>query len=253
MAAPDSPYALYYWPSIPGRGEFVRLVLEQAAVPYDDVARRPVDDGGGVPALMAQVKGDRSGIRPLAPPILVHDELRLAQMPVICAYLAARHGLVPADEARRFEAMQLQLTLVDLIAEIHDTHHPVAKGDYYEAQKDEAQRYAAHFVAVRLPKFLGYFEAVLQANVAGQGRALLGESHSYVDLTMAQVLRGLAYAFPRALAAVSPKIPGLIALHDAVEALPNIAAFRASDRCLPFNEHGIFRHYPELDSEPSAL
>lgn len=251
MAANDSPYALYYWPFIPGRGEFVRLVLEQAAVPYDDVGRRPEDDGGGVPALMAQMKGDGAGIRPLAPPILVHGAVRLAQMPVICAYLAARHGLVPDDEAQRFEAMQLQLTLVDLIAEIHDTHHPVAKGDYYEAQKDEARRYAAHFVSVRLPKFLGYFEAVLQANAAGGGHALLGDSLSYVDLTMSQVLRGLAYAFPKALAAVSPTIPGLVALHDAVEALPSIAAFRASDRCMPFNEHGIFRHYPELDVEPS--
>ena len=251
MAADDSPYALYYWPFIPGRGEFVRLVLEEAAVPYDDVGRRPEDDGGGVPALMAQMQGHGAGIRPLAPPILMHGALRLAQMPVICAYLAARHGLVPDDEAQRVEAMQLQLTLVDLIAEIHDTHHPVAKGDYYEVQKDEAQRYAAHFISVRLPKFLGYFEAVLQANAAGGGRALLGDSLSFVDLTMAQVLRGLAYAFPKALAAASPKIPGLIALHDAVEARPNIAAFRASDRCLPFNEKGIFRRYPELDVDPS--
>jgi glutathione S-transferase len=249
MAGSEAPYSLYYWPSLPGRGEFVRLVLEQAAAPYDDVARRPAAEGGGVPAMLAQLRGTGSGLRPLAPPVLVHGELRLSQMPNICAWLAARHGLVPDDDAARAEALQLQLTLADLVAEVHDTHHPVGKGDYYEDQKPEAKRYAAQFVAQRLPKFLRYFEAVLQANPHGQGRYLLGASLTYVDLSMDQLLRGLAYAFPRAFDSLLPEIPGLLALRDHVDALPRIAEYRASSRCIPFNESGIFRCYPELDRE----
>lgn len=251
MADAEAPYSLYYWPVLPGRGEFVRLVLEQAGAAYDDVARRPKEEGGGIPAIMAQLQGEGAGLRPLAPPVLVHGTLRLAQMPNICAYLAERHGLVPDDAAARAEALQLQLTLVDLIAETHDTHHPAGVGQYYEDQKDQALVYTRQFVDQRMPKFLRYFEAVLVANDAGQGRHLVGGSLSYVDLTMDQVLRGLEYAFPRAYARYAPELPGLVALREHVDALPAIAAYRSSERCLPFNEHGIFRRYPELDLVPS--
>lgn len=247
MTASAAPYSLYYWPFIPGRGEFVRLVLEQAGVPYEDVARRPEAEGGGVPAIMAQLRGTGPGLRPLAPPVLVHGTLRLAQMPLLCAWLGERHGLVANDDAVRAEALQLQLTIADLVAETHDTHHPVGKGDYYEDQKPEAKRTAGQFVAQRLPKFLRWFESVLQANPHGQARHLVGGSLTYVDLSMNQLLRGLAYAFPRAFAAIEPEIPGLLALRDMVDALPRIAEYRASPRCIPFNEHGIFRRYPELD------
>ncbi|MEX1367580.1 MAG: glutathione S-transferase, partial [Nannocystaceae bacterium] len=189
MAHDDAPgsldYRLYYWPSIPGRGEFVRLVLEQAGAAYDDVARRPEEDGGGIPALLACLRGEGPGLRPLAPPVLVHGSRRLAQMPNVCAYLAARHGLAPSDEGGRAEALQLQLTLVDLIAETHDTHHPVGKSQYYEEQQDAALVYTRQFVDHRMPKFLRYFESVLQANRSGGGRYLVGDALSYVDLTMA--------------------------------------------------------------------
>lgn len=245
-------YTLYYWPGLPGRGEFVRLILEQAGVPYDDVARRPKDEGGGPGAIMQILSAPGPGLRPLAPPVLVHGDVRLAQMPNVCAYLGARHGLAPTGEVERFEAMQLQLTLADLISEAHDTHHPVSTGLYYEDQKPEAVRAARSFVDQRMPKFLRYFEAVLQANQKAPGRHLIGGELSYVDLSMDQVLRGLDYAFPRAFAHWSTEIPGLLALRDRVDALPNIAAYRKSPRCLPFNEHGLFRRYPELDLVPAG-
>lgn len=244
----DDHYELYYWPALPGRGEFVRLVLEQAGASYEDVGRRSADQGGGAPAIVAMLRSEEApGLRPLAPPILVHGDLRLAQMPNICAYLGAHHDLAPADPRGRFEAMQLQLTVADLVAEAHDTHHPVGKADYYEEQKPEALRYARGFVDLRMPKFLAYFETVLQQS---RGEWLVGDRLSYVDLSLTQVLRGLDYAFPKAAAAHRSKIPGLEALRARVDALPAIAAYRASDRCLPFNEHGIFRHYPELDLAP---
>lgn len=248
----DAPYALYYWPGIPGRGEFVRLVLEQAGAAYDDVARRPKEDGGGIPAMMRCLAGEGPGLRPLAPPVLVHGERRLAQMPNVCAYLAARHGLVPSDEGTRAEALQLQLTVADLVAETHDTHHPVGKGLYYEDQKEQALAYARQFVDQRMPKFLRYLESVVRANAAGGGRHLVGDGLSYVDLAMDQVLRGLEYAFGRAYAHYAPELPGLVALREHVDALPAIAAYRASERCLPFDEHGIFRRYPELDLLPAS-
>jgi glutathione S-transferase len=243
----DPLYTLYYWPGLPGRGEFVRLVLEQAGVAYDDIARRPKQQGGGPAAIMRQLASKQPGLVPLAPPILVHGQLRLAQMPNICAWLAARHGLVAADDDARAEAMQLQLTIADLIDEVHATHHPLGSSLYYEDQKPEALRNATQFVQQRLGKFLRYFEVVVQANEAGRGRHLLGDSLSYVDLAMNQVLHGLAYAFPRALGRIEGELPGLVALREHVDALPNIAAYRASPRWQPFNESGIFRRYPELD------
>lgn len=250
MATPD--YVLYYWPSLPGRGEFVRLILEQAGVPYDDIARRPKEQGGGPAAIMRILAAAGPGLRPLAPPVLVHGNVRLAQMPNICAYLGARHGLAPSDELGRVEAMQLQLTLADVIAEAHDTHHPVGKNLYYEQQKAEALRYTLGFVDERMPKYLRYFEAVLQENPAAAGRHLIGDALSYVDLSMNHVLRGLEYAFPNAFAHWSREVPGLLALRDRIDSLPNIAAYRASPRCLPFGEQGIFRFYRELDLVPNA-
>lgn len=249
MTNADAPYALYYWPMLPGRGEFVRLVLEQAGVQYDDVARRPADEGGGVPALFALLKAPGPGMAPLAPPVLVHGEFRLAQTPSICAYLGALHGLAPESEGARAEAMQLQLTLADLVAETHDTHHPVGTGEYYEDQKVEALRKSRHFVDMRMPKFLRYFERVLQAN---GGEHLVGNGLSYVDLSMNQVMRGLEYAFPRAYAHYRGELPGLIALRERVDGLERIAAYRASERCIDFNEDGIFRAYPELDLVPGG-
>lgn len=242
-------YALYYWPALPGRGEFVRLVLEQAGATYDDVGRRPASEGGGPGAVVAILKAAGPGIRPLAPPVLVHQELRIAQVANICAYLGARHGLAPSDEGGRAEALQLQLTIADLVGEAHDTHHPVATALYYEDQKPEALRRTRGFVDQRMPKFLRYFEAVLRDN---GGQFLVGDSLSYVDLSMNQLVRGLAYSLPRAFARFGPELPGLLGLRERVDALTNIAAYRESDRCLAFNEAGIFRAYPELDLEPEV-
>jgi glutathione S-transferase len=238
----EPEYSLYYWPSIPGRGEFVRLVLEQAGVAYDDVARRR-----GPKAIIEILAADEPGIYPLAPPVLVHGDLRIAQTAVICVYLGARHELVANDQDGGAATMQLALTIADLVNEAHDTHHPVGTSSYYEEQKAEALRRAREFVDRRMPKFLRYFEKVLQQ---GGGEYLIGGELSCVDLAMNQLLRGLEYAFPRAFAHYARELPGLLTLRARVDALPNIAAYRRSDRCLPFSEDGIFRHYPELDLEP---
>jgi glutathione S-transferase len=238
-------YELYYWPTIQGRGEFVRLLLEEAGAPYLDVARLPISADGGVPAMIKLMRGH--GLLPLAPPFLKHGDLVLAQTANILLYLAPRHGLLPADEKSRFAANQLQLTIADLVAEVHDTHHPIASSLHYEDQKPEALRRSADFVGKRLPKFVDYFERALQNN---GGINLVGATLSYVDLSMFQVLSGLGYAFPRAMARVAPAIPGLVALRDRVALRPRIAAYLGSSRRLQFNETGIFRRYPELDIEP---
>jgi glutathione S-transferase len=240
----QAPYRLYYWPSIPGRGEFVRLVLEQAGARYEDVARH-----AGYKAILEQLRMAGPGLRPFAPPILVHGKVRVAQTANICAYLGARHGLAPNDEIGRYEAMQLQLTISDLLGETHDTHHPVGVHLYYEDQKPEALNRTRGFIDQRMGKYLRYFETVLQDN---GGQYMVGDALTYVDLSINQTLRGLEYAFPRAFAALSNELPGLLALRDRVDALPNIVAYRGSERGLPFSEDGLFRHYPELDFEPSA-
>jgi glutathione S-transferase len=238
----DAPYELYYWPSIQGRGEFVRLALEEAGAPYTDVARGP----GGMAAMMKILGGGAHGIPPFAPPFLVSGALTIAQTASILHYLAPRHGLVPDDEAARLAANQLMLTVADFVNEVHDTHHPVATGLYYEDQKPEAARRAQGFTTERIPKFLGYFEGILE-HAKGRERHLIGTSTSYVDLALFQVMSGLEYAFPRALKKLAPTLPRLTALATRVTERPRIAAYLASERRLPFNEQGIFRHYPELD------
>lgn len=232
-------YELFYWPTIQGRGEFVRLLLEESGAPYVDVARRPESEGGGAAAIMRLLRDPALEVPPFAPPILRVGSLVIAQTANVCAFLAARHDLVPRDDARRIPAHQIQLTIGDLVAEAHDTHHPVAVGRYYEEQKAEAARRAEDFRSARMPKFLGWFDRTL-----GDREGLLG-SFSYVDLSLFQILSGLEYAFPRSFArCVTPR---LLALRDRIAARPRIAAYLASPRRLPFGEHGIFRRYPELD------
>jgi len=236
-------YELYYWPEIQGRGEFVRLALEDADADYVDVARLPKR---GMPALMRFLESRSVERLPFAPPFLKAGKLVIAQTANILLYLGPRLGLVPKDEAIRLWAHQLQLTIADCVAEIHDTHHPISGGLYYEEQKREAKRRAADFRAERLPKFLDYFEQVLQRS-AKRTNYLVGKEVSYVDLSMFQMIVGLRYAFPRAMARLEPKHPRLAALHDRVSARPRIAAYVSSPRRLPFNQQDIFRHYPELD------
>jgi glutathione S-transferase len=238
-------YELYYWPTIQGRGEFVRLALEESGSEYIDVARER-GKGAGVPRLMRLLEGREKGELPFAPPFLKAGRMVIAQTANILLYLGDRHGLAPKEESGRLMTHQLQLTIADLVVEAHDTHHPIASGLYYEDQKKEARQRARDFLANRVPKYLGYFEQVLARNARGRGW-LVGARLSYADLSLFQVLAGLEYAFPRTMKRVSSRYGRVKALRVAVENRPRIAAYLHSDRRIPFNEEGIFRHYPELE------
>jgi len=235
-------YELYYWPEIQGRGEFVRLALEEAAAGYVDVARQD----GGEDAMLALLDDERVARRPFAPPFLKAGRQLIGQTANILLFLGARHDLSPADEAGRLWTHQLQLTIADLVAEVHDTHHPIASSLYYEDQRREAKRRAVDLREQRLPKFLGYFERVLTRN-ARAADYLVGRRLTYADLSVFQVIEGLRYAFPNAMTSLEAQCPALVRLHDRVCSRPRIAAYLASPRRLPFNEQGIFRHYRELD------
>jgi glutathione S-transferase len=237
-------YELYYWPSIQGRGEFVRLALEQAGAAYVDVARS--DEAGGAAALMRALGDKTAKHPPYAPPFLKDGDLVIGQTAAILLHLGPKLGLAPTDESGRLWTHQIQLTVTDLVKEIHDTHHPVASGLYYTDQKAEALRGAKPFLGERLPKYLGWFERILAVNPA-PGGWMVGEAVTYADLSAFQIVEGLRYAFPRAAARVLAATPRLAALRDQVAALPNIAAYLASPRRIAFNEDGIFRRYPELD------
>lgn len=239
-------YLLYYWPGIQGRGEFVRLALEEAGAAYVDVARGREEDGQGVRALMALLK-DRDGApAPFAPPVLKDGEIVIPHVANILMYLGPRLGLASGHEGQRHVLNGLQLTITDLVAEVHDTHHPIANSLYYEDQKPEAKRRSADFLSHRAPKFLSYFEDVLARNPDGPAHAF-GAGLTYVDLSLFQAIEGLTYAFPRAMAGFAERYPNLAVLRSAVAQRPNIAAYLRSDRRRRFNENGIFRHYPELD------
>lgn len=223
-------FELFYWPELQGRGEFVRLALEDAGAAYVDVAR----EAGGMKRMQALLREQRG----FAPPLLRAGQLVLAQTASILHWLAPRIGLAPTQEAARSRLSQAQLTIADWLVEVHDTHHPIASSLYYEEQKREAQRRSQLFLAQRLPKYLAYFEA----------SARPGKRISYVDLSSFQMIEGLRYAFPRAMRRLERRYPDIVALHDRVSRRPRLRAYLDSERRLPFNQQGIFRHYPELDA-----
>ncbi|TKA20991.1 glutathione S-transferase [Xanthomonas euvesicatoria] len=232
-------YQLYYWTGLQGRGEFVRLALEDAGAAYTDVARIQGDE-----VMTAFLQGEQVGAQPFAPPFLKAGDVVVAQVAAILHFIGPQLQLVPDSEPQRLQALQLQLTIADLVAEVHDTHHPIATGLYYEDQQAEAAKRAQDLCENRLPKFLGYFEQVLQQ--AG-GTHVLG-THSYVDLSLFQLFSGLEYMFPRRMATLAKNLPGLKALQRHVAQRPRVAAYLASERRVAFNTNGIFRHYPELDA-----
>ena len=232
-------YELYYWPGIQGRGEIPRLILEDAGADYVDIGR----ERGGVGRMERVLAGREPALLPFAPPFLRAGRLWLAQSAQIASFLGERLGLAPASEQPRLAARTIMLTIADLLDEAHDTHHPLAVERYYEEQKAAAKQRAASFREARMPKFLRY----LERNIERSGRGVLvGSRISYVDLAAFQIVEGLTYAFPRAFG--KQRVPKLRALHDRVASRPRIAAYLASERRLPFNEQGIFRHYPALDA-----
>lgn len=231
-------YQLWYWPEIPGRGEFVRLPLEAAGIPYRDMAREL-----GADTLVADLAA-RRGFAPFAPPYLVDGEFCIAQTAHILAWLADRHGFGAGKLEPDLQLIQLQLTIADMVEEVHSVHHPISGGLYYEDQKEEAARRAEDFRTQRIPKYLGHFEAALGVR---DGPFVLGGKWSHVDTSLFQLLAGLHHAFPERMAALAGDYRRLARLHDAVAALDRVAAYRQSDRYIPFNQSGIFRHYPELD------
>jgi glutathione S-transferase len=232
-------YELYYWPGIQGRGEYVRLALEDAGADYLDAAR-----GDRGMAAMMKMMDARSGTPPFAPPFLKAGKLVIGQTANILLYLGSRHGLAPKTEAARLWVHQLQLTVADFVVEIHDTHHPLGSSLYYEDQRAPAKKRSSEFWKERVPKYLDYFERLLKEN---GGVWLTGRRISYVDLSLFQIVEGLRYAFPGRMKAFERGIPGLLDLHDRVAARPNIKAYLASDRRIAFNEDGIFRRYKALD------
>jgi glutathione S-transferase len=236
-------YELYYWPSIQGRGEFIRLALEEAGADYVDVARRA--GKAGVPAMMKLMENRRLTHAPYAPPFVKAGKIIVAQTANVLLFLGPRLKLAPRDEAGRLWAHQLQLTISDLVNEIHDTHHPISSWLYFEEQRPAARRRSKDFWRYRVPKFLSYFERVLNKN---GGRFMIGRRLTYVDLSLFQIVEGLRYAFPNRMQRFERKIPGLIALHDRIAKRPRIASYLASPRRIPFSQWGIYRYFKELDA-----
>jgi glutathione S-transferase len=234
-------YELYYWPEIQGRGEFVRLALEEAGADYVDVAR----EQGGTNRLLKLMRSAEAATSPFAPPFLKAGKLLIGQTANILLYLGAHcRGLAPQSEAGRLWVHQLQLTLADFLGEIHDTHHPIASGLYYEDQKAEAKRRAADLREQRAPEYFSYFESIVAQS---GGPYMTGRRASYADLSLFQTVAGLRYAFPKMTARLEKKHKRIAELHQRVAARPRIAAYLKSERRIPFNDMGIFRHYPELD------
>lgn len=239
-------YELHYWPTIQGRGEFVRLALEASGADYVDVARGS-GKGQGMAASLRRMAAKEGVQPPFALPFLVHGRRTICQTAAILLYLGPRLGLVSKTEAARIWTHQLQLTVADMVTEVHETHHPIATSLYYEEQKNEAAKRARAFREQRIPKFLDWFNTVLTRNPAGS-RWLVGARLSYADLSLFQLVDGLLYAFPQATQRALAQTPHVQALHLRVSGHKRVAGYLGSVRRIAFNEDGIFRRYPELDA-----
>jgi len=235
-------YELYYWPEIQGRGEYVRLALEAGGAAYRDVAR----EKGGTDAMMRLLDAPEVVTPSFAPPFLKDGDILVGQVAAILQHVGPVLGLAPEKPAEALWLHQIQLTITDFVAEIHDTHHPIGNRFYYEEQKPEAKRRAAVFREERIPKFMGWFETILSRNPAGPGH-LVGDRLTHADTSLFQLVEGLRYAFPKAMGKGEGGWPKAVALRDRVAALPRIQDYCRSERRIPFNENGIFRAYPELD------
>ncbi|EMD83062.1 glutathione S-transferase [Pacificimonas flava] len=229
-------YDLWYWAGLPGRGEFVRIALEAGGIPYRERGREEGTD-------VAEQLERYDSTPPYAPPWLDTGELVLAQTANILLYLGDRHGLAPKDAKGKLWVNQLQLTIMDMVAEAHDTHHPIADGAYYEEQKEAAKQAAEQFRGERMPKFFRHFAKTLN----GERKFFAGEAWSYADTSFYVLMSGLEFAFPQRMATLRPEYRSLFEHRDRVGELPELQDYLASDRCLPF-ENGLFRHYEELDA-----
>ncbi len=235
-------YELYYWPGIQGRGEFVRLALEETGAAYIDIAQR----ADAEEALMAFMHRRHEIHPPFAPPFLKDGAHVIGQTAAILAFLGARHGLAPQDPMQSLWVQQIQLTIADLVSEAHDAHHPLGAELYYEEQKPQARLRARYFREERIKKYLGWFERILSRNPDGAAH-LVGDALTYVDLSLFQLVEGLLYAFPERMKSELAHTPHVAALRESVAERPRIRAYLDSGRRLPFSEQDIFRHYRELD------
>lgn len=252
-------FELLYHPSVPGRGEFIRLALEAASIPYNDVAN---NDKKGYSIVQAACSpkstGDTDGNPPaFAPPALRvpgagkdGKTLLIYQTPNILIYLGPHLGLAPEDEVERLWVNQNMLTALDLNNETHDTHHPIAVMQYYEDQKEEALKKSKNFRENRIPKYFSFFERVLKGNEeTGKGKYLVSDMLTYADTTLWQVMDGLHFAFPKELEARSNDYPLLFGtFYPSIKEEKHLKEYLASDRRLPYSM-GVFRHYPELDRQ----
>ncbi|KAK6865519.1 glutathione S-transferase domain-containing protein [Apiospora arundinis] len=244
-----APYELIYYTGVPGRGEHVRLILEEAGAAYEDTqflsfdkARENVTHWLGA--------GGHGNPHYFAPPLFKHGDLVISQTPNILLYLGPKLGLAGSQKDDVYRVNALALTALDgLSNEVHDSHHPIAVMLPYEDQKEESRRRSQYWIQNRLPSHLDYWQKVLKSDKGSPGPWLLGETFTYADLVLFQCLDGTMYAFPKAMkqARESGKYDKVFKLWEDVKTRPNIATYLCSGRRQKYQDWGIYRHYPDND------
>nr|ACM44934.1 sigma-class glutathione S-transferase [Laternula elliptica] len=217
-------WVLYYWPGFKGRAEFVRLVFEEAGIPY-------LESNQGVADSI--IKGEIGGYPVMMPPVVAKGDFRLGQTQMICQYLAGKYGLAPKGEEDKIHAEQVCASMYDYLTEGYGAFHGAKPGVKYADQKEEAQRYIDRVVQQRLPRYLKHFETVLAANTAGTG-FLFGDSISHADLALFHIMNATEFQFPEVYKSAD-YIPLLKAHRDRIASRPNIVAYTQSERCKPFS------------------
>ncbi|XP_013395749.1 glutathione S-transferase [Lingula anatina] len=235
----SSEWVLYYWP-LAGRGEFVRLVFEEAGVPYKEI--------NDVELLSKNFKkidlppSEDFSFPCFAPPVIKKGDFVLSQTPVICEYLGKKFGLYPdGGEEEEYHARQFNLTIHDFIADGRLAFHGRNHTESYYTQKEETQTYIDFFVKNRLPKWLRNLEHLLNANYGkhgGKGYAI-GTKMTYVDLALLHVLRATESQFPAPWEELKGSFPLCREFKERMSQRPNLAAYFKSDRCRPFEGNSM--------------
>lgn len=220
-------WKLYYWDMCPGRGEYVRIVFEEAGVQF-------LEDRDNI--LEKVIKGGMEGFPAFAPPVITRGDFKLSQTPVICEYLGKHFNLYPASDTDVWHARQINLTIHDFQADGRNVFHAKQFTASYFGQEAETQGHIDWFRKERLPRWLLYFEKLLQANDNGRS-FVIGDKLTYVDLGLLQVLRNAANQFSDEW--IKMDIPLIKAFKQRMEARPNLAAYFKSDRCQPFEGNSM--------------
>jgi glutathione S-transferase len=238
---------VYHPCNFKGRGEFLRLMLEDAKISYKDTGTDLYGPSGMMDAFRGSVDAvtadEKSQPFPLLyPPAILHrpvggdgcQQIMVNQVGACMIYLGDELGYAPTTHAEKARANCVLLNSLDYISEGRSSFHPVDNKKSYKDQKDEGDRKSKLFSQDRMLVYLHYFNKIVKKNGKSQSPIAGGSNITYADFALFQVVDATAFQFNSefyANAWDSARVPELKEHYVWMKARPNLQAYFASDRC----------------------